>query len=217
MFISFEGIEGSGKSTAQALLAEYLQSNGYAVLCTREPGGCSLGRKLRALLLDTRNDNLRHKAELFLFLADRAQHVSEIIRPALDEGQIVLCDRYIDSTVAYQGHGRGMDTDQLTAVNDLAAGGLWPHLTLLLDLPISVGLMRAGKRNQSDGTAITEGRFESESQEFHRRVRQGYVELAAEYPERFAIIDATLPPDEVLLQCVSAVEPRLRELGMAAD
>lgn len=217
MFITFEGIEGSGKSTALNLLAEHLQNKGYSVLTTREPGGCSLGRRLRALLLDARNDSLRSRAELFLFLADRAQHVGEIIRPALDEGQIVLCDRYVDSTLAYQGHGRGMDTDQLAVVNDLAIGGLMPHLTLLLDLPIGTGLLRAGKRNQEDGTAITEGRFESESQEFHRRVRHGYLHQAAENPDRFAIIDATLPPDEVLLQCISAVEQRLEELGMAAE
>ena len=217
MFITFEGIEGSGKSTALKLLAEHLEAKGYSVLCTREPGGSALGRRLRALLLDSRNDNLRNRAELFLFLADRAQHVSEIIRPALDEQQIVLCDRYVDSTLAYQGFGRGMDMDQLITVNELAIGGLWPHLTLLLDLPISVGLQRAGKRNQEDGTAITEGRFENESHEFHRRIRQGYVELATENPDRYAIIDATLPPDEVLLQCVSAVEARRDELGMAED
>lgn len=217
MFITFEGIEGSGKSTALTLLAEHLQDRGYSVLCTREPGGSSLGRKLRALLLDARNDNLRSKAELFLFLADRAQHVSEVIRPALDEGQIVLCDRYVDSTLAYQGFGRGMDTDQLITVNDLAIGGLWPHLTLLLDLPIHDGLVRAGKRNQEEGIAITEGRFESESQEFHHRVRAGYTQLAAENPERFAIVDATLPPDEVLLQCISAVEQRLDEMGLATE
>lgn len=217
MFITFEGIEGSGKSTAIRLLANHLEARGHTVLCTREPGGSGLGRKLRAMLLDSRTINLRSRAELFLFLADRAQHVGEVIRSALDEGQIVLCDRYVDSTLAYQGNGRGMDLDQLRAVNDLAIGGLWPHLTLLLDVPTEVGLARAGQRNRDEGTVITEGRFESESKMFHARVREGYLALAEEEPERFARIDATLPPDEVLLLCVSAVEAKLRELCITLE
>lgn len=217
MFITFEGIEGSGKSTTQRLLAEHLQNKGYTVCMTREPGGCSLGRRLRAVLLDARTTGLRSKAELFLFLADRAQHVGEVILPALDEGQIVLCDRYVDSTVAYQGYGRGMDTDQLVAVNDLAIGGLWPHLTLLLDVPPEVGLVRAGQRNKEEGTVISEGRFESESLTFHTRVREGYLERAAGEPDRFAIIDASCPPEDVLLQCVSAVEAKLQEFGRVVE
>lgn len=217
MFITFEGIEGSGKSTAARLLAEYLEDKGHAVLCTREPGGSALGRKLRAMLLDTRTLNLRNRAELFLFLADRAQHVSEVIRPALDEGQIVLCDRYVDSTLAYQGFGRGMDVDQLRSINELAIGGLWPQLTLLLDLPVEAGLQRAGRRNRDEGTVITEGRFESESRAFHDRVRQGYLECATEEPGRFAIIDAALPPEDVLMQCVSAVEAKLQDLCITLD
>lgn len=217
MFITFEGIEGAGKSTAMHLLAEHLESRGHAVLLTREPGGSILGRKLRALLLDTRTGNLCSRAELFLFLADRAQHVSEIIRPALDERQIVLCDRYVDSTLVYQGYGRGIDVDRLRAVNVLATGGLMPHLTLLLDLPTEMGLVRAGRRNREEGTVIAEGRFDAESKQFHNRVRQGYLEQAAEEPDRFAIIDAVSPPDEVLLQCVSAVESRLQALCMPLD
>lgn len=217
MFITFEGIEGSGKSTAMRLLAEYLEKKGHAVLLTREPGGSGLGRRLRALLLDTRTGDIRSRAELFLFLADRAQHVGEVIRPALDEGQVVLCDRYVDSTLAYQGHGRGMDVDQLRAVNALATGGLQPHLTLLLDVPIEVGLARAGRRNREQGTVIAEGRFESESKEFHSRVRRGYLESAAEEPDRFAVIDAVSPPDEILLLCAGAVEKQLRAMGKALD
>ena len=147
MFISFEGIEGAGKSTAINYLAGFLQANGLDPLCTREPGGCALGRSLRSLLLDARTRELSSRAELFLFLADRAQHVAEIIRPALEAGQTVLCDRYTDSTLAYQGYGRGLDTEYLHRLNQAATGGLQPELTLLLDLPVRCGLMRAGERN----------------------------------------------------------------------
>lgn len=126
MFISFEGIEGSGKSTAQRLLAEHLQGLGYDPLLTREPGGCALGRSLRPILLDARTRGLSSRAELYLFLADRAQHVAEVIRPALEAGQTVLCDRYADSTLAYQGYGRGLDPEHLLRINDMATGGLMP-------------------------------------------------------------------------------------------
>lgn len=208
MFITFEGIEGSGKSTALSLLAEYLEGKGHAVQRTREPGGTALGRTLRALVLDVRASaqGLCSAAELCIFLADRAQHVNEVIRPCLNAGQIVLCDRYVDSTLCYQGHGRGMDVKHIKAVNELAIDGLWPHLTLLLDLPVEAGLRRAGRRNIEDGTAQTEGRFEAESVAFHERVRQGYLALAAQNPQRFVRIDASLPPDEVFLQCIAAVE-----------
>lgn len=217
MFITLEGIEGSGKSTAQRLLAEYLEEKGYSVLSTREPGGSALGRKFRAVLLDARTTQLRPRAELFLFLADRAQHVSEVIRPALDEGQIVLCDRYADSTISYQGYGRGMDVDQLIQVNDLATSGLWPHLTLLLDVTPQVGLERAGQRNREEGTVISEGRFDAESVAFHTRVRTGYLERAEAEPERFALIDAARPAEDVFMQCLSAVEDKLRAFGRIVE
>lgn len=217
MFITFEGIEGSGKSTAMRMLAEYLEDKGYFVVSTREPGGSALGRKLRAMLLDSRTTQLRNRAELFLFLADRAQHVSEVIRPALDEGHLVLCDRYADSTISYQGYGRGMDIDQLVQVNDLAISGLWPQLTLLFDLSPKAGLERAGRRNHEEGTIISEGRFDSESVAFHTRVREGYLERAAAEPDRFAIIDAARPVDDVFMQCLSAVEEKLQEFGVVVD
>ena len=217
MFISFEGIEGSGKSTAQRLLAEHLQGLGYVPLLTREPGGCALGRSLRPILLDARTRGLSSRAELYLFLADRAQHVAEVIRPALEAGQTVLCDRYADSTLAYQGYGRGLDPEHLRRINDMATGGLMPDLTLLLDLPVHCGLERAGLRNREEGTVLSEGRFDAESLEFHERVRQGYRSLAAEEPERFAIIDAAQPPEDVVLQCISAVEASLRQRGRGLD
>lgn len=213
MFITFEGIEGSGKSSALTLLATYLEKKGFEVCLTREPGGSSLGRMLRHVLLDARNTHLSNRAELFLFLADRAQHVKDIILPALEEEEIVLCDRYMDSTFVYQGAGRGMDIDHLRLLNDQAIGGMIPDLTLLFDLPVQVGLSRAARRNQEEDLVIAEGRFEAESILFHTRVREGYLQLAAEEPERIVRIDATQSPDDVLLQCISAIEKKLHDYG----
>ena len=213
MFISFEGIEGAGKSTAMALLAEALRLRGHDVVETREPGGCSLGRLLRPILLDARTDGLSSRAELFLFLADRAQHVHSQIRPALEAGNIVLCDRFTDSTIVYQGAGRGLDPDALRRINLLATGGLTPDLTFLLDVPVAVGLERAGIRNRREGTVISEGRFDSESLNFHERIRQGYLALAAEEPRRIAIIDARQPVDDILLQCLSTAEAAMSGLA----
>ena len=217
MFVTFEGIEGAGKSTAIDYLSGYLQARGYDPVLTREPGGSALGRRLRALLLDVRTGGLASRAELFLFLADRAQHVVEVIRPALEAGQVVLCDRFTDSTLAYQGHGRGLDTEYLQRLNQAATGGLQPELTLLLDLPVRCGLMRAGERNRLEGLVVSEGRFDAESLDFHERVRQGYRVLAEEEPERFAIIDASQPPEDVVLQCRSAIEAHLRGRGRGLD
>ena len=217
MFITFEGIEGAGKSTAIEFLVEYLQAHGYDPVTTREPGGSALGRRLRSLLLDVRTTGLCSRAELFLFLADRAQHVAEVISPALEAGQVVLCDRFTDSTLAYQGYGRGLDTEYLRGLNQAATGGLQPELTLLLDLPVRCGLERAGERNRATGIVIAEGRFDSESLDFHERVRRGYRALAEEEPERFAIIDASQPPEDVVLQCRSAIEAHLRSRGRGLD
>ncbi|MDD2967094.1 MAG: dTMP kinase [Desulfovibrionaceae bacterium] len=213
MFITFEGIEGSGKSSALAQLATYLEKKSFDVRLTREPGGSALGRTLRHVLLDARNTSLSSRAELFLFLADRAQHIKDIILPALEEGEIVLCDRYMDSTFVYQGAGRGMDIDRLRLLNEHAIGGMIPDLTLLFDVPVQVGLARAARRNEEEGTVISEGRFEAESIRFHTRVREGYLQLAAEEPERIVIIDATQNPDDVLLQCISAIEKKLHDYG----
>lgn len=217
MFISFEGIEGAGKSTAQRLLADLLRERGHVPLLTREPGGCSLGRNLRPILLDARLSGLSDRAELYLFLADRAQHVAEVVRPALESGQTVLCDRYTDSTLAYQGYGRGIDCEQLRRGNETATGGLVPELTILLDLPVATGLARAGQRNREEGTVLSKGRFDAESQNFHERVRQGYLELAGEEPQRFAVIDATEPPEDVSLQCLCAMEAALRRCGKGLE
>lgn len=204
MFLTVEGVEGSGKSTLLAALAKRMEAGGKAVLRTREPGGCPLGAQIRPLLLhaDWKPDP---KAELFLFLADRAQHVIEVIRPALAAGIQVLCDRYADSTIAYQGYGRGMDVEWLHRLNDFATGGLWPDLTLVLDLPAETGLLRATRRNTDLGLDQAEGRFEAESLAFHERIRQGFLDRARRYPKRFRVLDATLPPPALAEQAWAAL------------
>lgn len=201
MFITLEGIEGAGKSTMLALLAAWLENHGHFPLATREPGGSRLGRRLRSMLLDCRQEKLTCDAELFLFLADRAQHVAEVIRPALEAGQVVICDRYSDSTLAYQGYGRGMALPGLAVATRMASGALEPDVTFLLDLPVQTGLERAGLRNREAGTVISEGRFDAESLDFHERVRQGYLALARECPERIIVIDAARDPELILKDC----------------
>lgn len=208
MFVTIEGIEGAGKSTLINKLAEHCQQCGLPPLITREPGGIALGRKLRSILLDLRTGALSPTSELFLFMADRAQHVEELIRPALEAGNVVFCDRYMDSTIAYQGYGRGENIDSLKMVNCLATGGLEPDLTFLLDLPVQIGLERAGRRNREEGTVISEGRFDSESVRFHEKVREGYLALARENPQRMVVIDATQDRNMVFESCIKNFEKR---------
>lgn len=197
MFITFEGIEGCGKSTQIHLLREYLVRQGRKVVLTREPGGSALGQPLRRILLGPEGQGTCALAELFLYLADRAQHVHEVIQPALDAGAVVLCDRFTDSTLVYQGDGRGLDGDMLHTLNQVAVQGRGPDLTLILDLPVEIGLARARGRNAQSGLTVQEGRFEAESLAFHRRVRQGYQRLAALHPQRCALIPAEGSVDQV--------------------
>lgn len=197
MFITFEGIEGSGKSSVAGDAAEYLRGLGLEVLLTREPGGCGFGLALRAQLLDPANTGLSHKAELFLYLADRAQHVHEVILPGLKAGQVVICDRYTDSTLAYQGYGRGQDLRRLREFNAFAAADCRPELTLLLDLPVEKGLARARSRNALENKTGLEDRFEAETLAFHQRVREGFLALSAEEPQRFVVLNADWPLPEV--------------------
>lgn len=205
MFITLEGGEGVGKTTQQALLVERLRQEGYACLCTREPGGTALGKTLRELLLH--GDPFSPLAELLLYAADRAEHVSKVIAPALAAGQVVVCDRFTDSTLAYQGYGRGLDLEKIRQLNHLATGGLQPHLTLWLDLPPEVGLARSRQRR----VAITGScdKLEQEHLEFHRRVYQGFQALAAAEPQRIVRISAQGSPAEVAARLWSVVEPRL--------
>ncbi|MEM7126308.1 MAG: dTMP kinase [Chloroflexota bacterium] len=191
-FISFEGPEGSGKSTQIQLLAEALLEVGHDVLLTREPGGTVIGDAIRSILLDTTRTEMATKTELFLFNAARAQLVEETIRPALTNDKIVLCDRYADSTLAYQGYGRGCDLLELRSLCDFATGGLWPMTTIYLDIDAQVGLMR--KRG---GAAEEWNRMESEPLAFHQTVRNGFLALAKSEPERWLVLDASQPIEAV--------------------
>lgn len=205
MFITLEGVEGSGKSSVIGRLQSWLEEIGLSALVTREPGGSKLGQMLRPILLDARNDDLSAESELFLYMADRTQHVRQVLIPALSAGQIVLCDRFSDSTVAYQGYGRGVDLSQLVALNKVAQAGLLPDLTLLFDLDVKVGLERATKRNSEQGLTQTEGRFEAETLEFHQRIRDGYLKLAEENAWRFRIVDASKTPEQVYKQSLDYI------------
>ncbi|MDR1242130.1 MAG: dTMP kinase [Deltaproteobacteria bacterium] len=208
MFITFEGIEGSGKSAMLELCRALLASLGRRTLQTREPGGSPLGVRLRELLLNVENSRIIPEAELFLYLADRAQHVREVIRPALETGLDVLSDRYADSTVVYQGYGRGLDIENLFQLNDLAVQGLWPDLTLVLDLEVETGLQRAIKRNRAQGLTEKEGRFEAEALDFHAKIRAGYRAWTERHPGRIKLVDATGSREEVFAR----IEPWLRGL-----
>ena len=188
-FITFEGIEGSGKSTQLQILRQRLEGGGHRIVATREPGGCPIADAIRTILLDPVNQTLVPRTELLLYAAARAQHVDQVIRPALANGATVLCDRFTDATTAYQGGGRGLDAALVAELNAIATAGLAPDLTLLLDFPVEIGLSRARQRNQQEA-GLAEGRFELETLTFHRRVRSAYLALAAHEP-RFRVIDAS--------------------------
>lgn len=191
-FITFEGIEGCGKTTQIRLLADALARAGRQTLLTREPGGCPIADQVRAILLDAANSSMTPLAELLLYAAARAQHISEIVAPGLAAGNIVLCDRFTDATVAYQGYGRQLDLELIKRLNNIAAASCRPDLTILLDCPVATGLGRAMARIESvAGGAPREERFENEAREFHERVRSGYLALAAAEPERFIVIDGS--------------------------
>lgn len=194
-FITFEGIEGCGKTTQIRRAAQWLSSAGHEVVVTREPGGCPIADEIRAILLDARNSAMVPLAELLLYAAARAQHVSEVISPALAAGKVVLCDRFTDSTLAYQGYGRNLDRGVIGHLNALAAGSVKPDLTVVLDCPVETGLSRAMARINSSSTAREE-RFEQESRLFHERIRDGFLALAAAEPNRFAVVDGSQGVEE---------------------
>jgi dTMP kinase len=196
-FVTFEGGEGSGKTTQAKLAADWLRERGIPVLATAEPGGTPLGRKIREILLNRGSCAIGAEAELLLFAAARAQHVRETILPALEEGQWILCDRFADATLAYQGFGRGLDAGFIRTLNAFSAQTLNPDLTFLFDLPVEAGLTRAENRAAGGRPEAAEDRFEREERTFHGRIRKGYLSLAAEEPERFRIISGAADVETV--------------------
>jgi len=209
-FISFEGIDGSGKTTQLRRLENDLQARGLDVLATREPGGTPLGIRLRAALLDA-HEQVDPLAELLLYAADRAQHVRALVRPALAAGRIVLTDRYADATVAYQGAGRGFSPQLIAEVIQLATGGLMPDITLVFDLPVQTGTSRTRRRAHQTQEA---DRLDAEDAAFHELVRQAYLQLAAAEPQRVQVIDAGGSIDETYARMMEIVLPFLRERGI---
>jgi dTMP kinase len=194
-FITFEGIDGSGKTTQMRLLAERLRAEGRDVFETVEPGGTRIGQQIRRILLDSANQDLRATAELLLYFASRAQNVEQCILPALEAGKIVLCDRFTDSTLAYQGYARGLGTETVLALDHIACHGLTPDVTLLIDVEVEMGQARMRARN-STGPA-NETRLDDESREFHRKVRDAYLTIARQHADRFRVIDGRGAPEEV--------------------
>lgn len=202
LFVVFEGGDGSGKTTQVRLLTEALTEAGHRVVTTREPGGTEIGEKLRSLVLDHGNGEIDARTEALIFAASRAAHAHQLIRPALTEGAVVLCDRYIDSSAAYQGAGRGLGVSPVTELSLWATENLVPDLTILLDVPLNAGRDRAGARGAAD-------RMESESDEFYTAIHATFGQLAAEHPERYAVIDGTRTIEDVHEQVLAAVQAAL--------
>ena len=207
-FITFEGIEGCGKTTQIRNLSERLTDAGYRTLLTREPGGCAIADKIRSILLDAENRGMVPLTELLLYAAARAQHVAEVILPALESGAIVLCDRFTDATVAYQHSGRGIDRPTIDALNTLACQSIRPDLTVLMDCDVAIGLARAKNRIET-ASGPREERFELEALAFHQRVRDGYLGLAAGEAGRFLTVSASGTIDEISDRIAAQVLERL--------
>ena len=207
IFITFEGGEGCGKSTQQRLLARRLEAAGLTVRSLREPGGTIVGEAVRSVLLDPEHSGLDATAEVLLYEAARAQLVAEVIEPALEAGEIVLCDRYFDSSTAYQGHARGLPLDQIESLNRIATGGLLPDRTLLLDIDAVLGIQRA--------TSNGADRLEAEDIAFHERVRAGFLQIAAENPDRVRVIDASGEVEDVAVRVADAVTDLLPAAGIS--
>jgi len=201
-FITFEGIEGSGKTTQIRLLMAWFKTHNAQALLTREPGGSSIGEQIRAILLNPINTEMTPEAEILLFSAARAQIVREVIRPHLTDGWIVVCDRFADSTLAYQGYGHGLPLDDLLRITEFATGGLWPDLTIYLDLDVETGLRRKA------ATPEEWNRMEAQAVEFHKRVRKGYLALAAQTPERWLVVNA----DQSLAAIQQQIQTRVAQM-----
>jgi len=208
-FITFEGIEGCGKTTQINMLREYLVSKKYEVIVTREPGGTKIGDQIRKILLLSENKEMYPIAELLLYAAQRNQHIEEKIKPAINSGKIILCDRYADATTAYQGAARKIDREILIQIHKIATEGLKPDLTLLFDCPVEIGLKRALARNKIENLCGKEDRFEMEKVDFHNKVREGYLEIQQNEPNRVIIIDATQSIDKMHADVVRVISEKL--------
>lgn len=208
-FLTLEGPEGSGKTTQAELLQRIFSARGLSVVVTREPGGTALGDQLRRLLLDPAQTGVHPRTELLLYEAARAQHVEQVIRPALTEGALVICDRFMDSSAAYQGYGLGLPLDQVLSLNAFATGGVCPHLTVVLDLDPRQGLLRACSTAAPD-------RVEQRRAAFHQRVREGFLALAWREPDRFVVLDAALPPEDLCAEITRLIHTRWERLGRTA-
>ncbi|HHW07556.1 MAG TPA: dTMP kinase [Clostridia bacterium] len=207
LFITIEGPDGAGKSTQVRLLAAYLQQQGWPVVLTREPGGTELAEKIRGLLLEVSGEPVTPVAEVLLYAASRAQHVEYLIKPALAKGAVVISDRFVDSSVAYQGYGRGLGAELVWQINEPALGGLLPHLTIVLDIDPEAGLQRLAQRSQEHRTGLD--RLEREALDFHRRVREGFLQLARQFPDRVAVLSAAGRVEEVHQQIIALVSRSL--------
>ncbi|MEW6115286.1 MAG: dTMP kinase [Nitrospirota bacterium] len=202
IFISFEGIEGSGKTTQAKLLSDRLSEDGYEVVLTQEPGGTVISNRIREILLLPEHKGMSSMTELLLYNAARVQHLSEKILPSINEGKVVITDRFTDSTIAYQGYARGIDLTLITSLDIVATGGMRPDLTILFDLDVETGLKRNRGINKVD-------RFELEKVEFHKKVREGYLRIAEQEPQRVKVVDASLSSDEVKEQVWKIVKSKL--------
>lgn len=213
LFLSFEGTEGSGKSTQMRLLVEHLRAESYVVVENQEPGGTAIGREIRRVLLNPQNDEMAPETELLLMFASRAQAAAEIIRPALSHGLIVVSDRFTDSSLAYQGEARGLGFERVLEAHHLALGSLFPDLTICIDLDLEAGLARATSRNLAQPEPSAEDRLDLQSMEFHRRVHQGYARIAQREPHRFRIVDGQGDREEVAARVWVEVQPALARIA----
>jgi dTMP kinase len=208
LFISFEGIEGCGKTTQAKLLARWLKAQGRQVLITREPGGPPIAEKIRKVLLDSKNHHMFPLTELLLLQASRAQHLAQVIIPALKAGKVVICDRFADSSTAYQGYGREMDLNMVGQLNQIAVDGFWPKLTLVFDLPVEQGFARAAGRKRAFD------RMENQEKAFHQKVRRGFQKIARQDPRRVKMLDGSQPPDVIQ---AAVRQLMLKKLGRPAQ
>ena len=205
LFITFEGTDGAGKTTQIERLTADLRQAGYDVCLTREPGGTPISEQIRDMLLNPDHSEMAATTELLLYAASRAQHVSEVIKPALEAGKVIISSRFADATVVYQGYGRGLDLERISRLNRIATDGVTPDVTFVLDLPVEIGLQRV--QNSRGGL----DRLEREKIEFHRRLREGYQTIARQEPQRLKIIDAQVSPEQVYTQIQEAIQPLLQE------